>query len=220
MSTSKQPSIIKSLFFSFLALIVFYLLTQIIGIILILLYAFLRVIPLIGDLLGFFFEARGDGPEIAIPYLYLVTSYFLCISMLERIVKSVPTRKLTIKLLGIYLIVLNLLFLLLNILGDGAWGINIGCIIAGIAFIVKSGKYVSTPTPPRSSPTPDAKQEETVYYMEAANGMTVRVPESKLEVWQAEQDRIRNNPDTAKLTEKEQMLVDAIVRDIYGSKGE
>lgn len=64
------------------------------------------------------------------------------------------------------------------------------------------------------------KSSETVYYVEAANGMTVRVPENRLEAWQAEQDRIRNNPDTAKLTEKEQMLVDAIVRDIYGSKGE
>lgn len=63
-----------------------------------------------------------------------------------------------------------------------------------------------------------AKKGETYYYMESANGMTVRVPESELESWQAEQDRIRSNPASAKLTDKEQLLVDAIVRDIYGSK--
>lgn len=63
-----------------------------------------------------------------------------------------------------------------------------------------------------------AQTDETCYYMEAANGMTVRVPESRLEAWQTEQDRIRNNPDAAKLTETEKQLVDAIVRDIYGPK--
>ena len=56
---------------------------------------------------------------------------------------------------------------------------------------------------------------ETVYYMESANGMTVRVPESKLEAWHAEQDRIRNDPAAAELTEAEKKLRDAILHDLY-----
>ena len=64
------------------------------------------------------------------------------------------------------------------------------------------------------------KTDETYYYMDAANGMTVRVPESRLEVWQSEQDRIKENIETSKLTETEEQLVDAIVRNIYGPKDE
>ena len=33
--------------------------------------------------------------------------------------------------------------------------------------------------------------KETMYLMEAANGMLVRVPESKLDVWQKQQDALR-----------------------------
>lgn len=47
---------------------------------------------------------------------------------------------------------------------------------------------------------------ETVYYMEAANGMIVRVPESKLDAWQAEQEHIKNNPKASELTSKKSSL--------------
>lgn len=220
MKTDTKPSVIKALFFSLLALIVFYLLTQIIGMILILIYALLRVIPIVGDLIHIFFEKRGDGPEIAIPYIYLVFSYHLSISMLDRIVKSIHTRRLTVKLLGIYLIVLNSVFLLMNIVGDGAWGVNIGFIITGIVFINKSGKYVSVPTSPSASSITKTGQSENVYYMEAANGMTVRVPESKLEAWQAEQERIRSDPKASELTEQEKQFKERILREIYGPKSD
>lgn len=220
MKTDTKPSVVKALFISLLALIIFYLLTQIIGMILILICAILRAIPIIGDLIHIFFEKRGDGPEIAIPYIYLVFSYHLSISMLDHIVKSIPTRKLTVKLLGIYLIVLNSVFLFMNIVGDGAWGVNIGFIITGIVLLSKSGKYVSVPTPPISSSVTKTGQSETVYYMEAANGMTVRVPESKLEAWQAEQDRIRNDPSASELTEKEKEMVRKYVHDLYSRKSD
>ena len=58
--------------------------------------------------------------------------------------------------------------------------------------------------------------EETYYYMEAANGMTVRVPESKLEEWTAQQEAISNGTAAPKLTEVKERLVDSIVRDLYG----
>ena len=62
-------------------------------------------------------------------------------------------------------------------------------------------------------------QEETVYYLEAANGMLVRVPESRLEAWIAEQDRLRQNKaQTPELTESEKLLRDRILQEIFGSK--
>ena len=65
----------------------------------------------------------------------------------------------------------------------------------------------------------DAKpKQEPIYYMEAANGMTVPVPESKLEAWLAEQDRIKNDPAAAELTEADKKLRDAILHDLYGKR--
>ena len=57
-------------------------------------------------------------------------------------------------------------------------------------------------------------------YMESANGMLVRVPEDKLDSWQAAQDRIRNSTSDVVLTEKEKLLRDMILEDIYGPDSE
>lgn len=135
-----KPSVVKAILFSFLSFAAFYLLCVVFGLIFSLLYVILKVIPVVGTLVDTLFEARGDGPAIAIPYLYLCFSYYATVSIAERIVKHVPTLCLTYKLLGIYLTSLNAIFLLINIIGGGAWAINIGNIIAGIAFLVKASK--------------------------------------------------------------------------------
>ena len=65
---------------------------------------------------------------------------------------------------------------------------------------------------------PAKPKQEPIYYMDASNGMTVRVPESKLEAWLVEQDRIKNVPAAAELTEAEKKLRDAILHDLYGKR--
>ena len=62
---------------------------------------------------------------------------------------------------------------------------------------------------PRGLELPGLEQE-AVHYMEAANGMTVRVPESSLENWSAAQSA------SPELTEAEQRLRDRILQDLYG----
>ena len=57
---------------------------------------------------------------------------------------------------------------------------------------------------------------EAIYYTEAANGMTVRVPENKIDEWLEQQEAIRNGTSSPQLTEAEQRLVDSIVQDLYG----
>ena len=59
-----------------------------------------------------------------------------------------------------------------------------------------------------------SSREEPVYYMEAANGMTVRVPQSRLEAWRAAQ----NSAAAPGLTAAEQQLRDRIMQDLYGLK--
>ena len=55
---------------------------------------------------------------------------------------------------------------------------------------------------------------EPVFLMEAQNGMLVRVPQSKLESWQAAQ----SSATAPGLTAAEQRLRDRIMQDLYGSK--
>lgn len=58
-------------------------------------------------------------------------------------------------------------------------------------------------------------QAEPVFLMEAQNGMLVRVPQSKLESWQAAQEA--GVPDEP-LSQAEQRLIDSLVQRTFGSK--
>jgi len=55
---------------------------------------------------------------------------------------------------------------------------------------------------------------ETVFYLEAANGMMVRVPASKLESWQKAQEEVRNG--TFKTNEE---MLDEYMLSVYGETG-
>lgn len=54
-------------------------------------------------------------------------------------------------------------------------------------------------------------EKEPVYLMETDDGTMVRVPESKLEAWEAADH-------SAPLTKAERRLKDRIVQEIYGSR--
>lgn len=54
---------------------------------------------------------------------------------------------------------------------------------------------------------------ETVYYTESANGMTVRVPESKLDAWQNAQEGLGKKPTE----EQRKYIKQKILQEIYGS---
>lgn len=57
---------------------------------------------------------------------------------------------------------------------------------------------------------------EPHYWMESANGMTVRVPESKLDTWQKAQE----GQEQQLTEEQKRMIKDKIIREIYGPKPE
>lgn len=63
---------------------------------------------------------------------------------------------------------------------------------------------------------PSKQSSETSYLMEAANGMLVSVPESKLEAWQKAQEGQGPKPTEA----QKRMIKDKIIQEIYGSKPE
>lgn len=65
---------------------------------------------------------------------------------------------------------------------------------------------------------PALPEEEPVYYLEAANGMTVRVPESRLEAWEAAQKQQRQQKGSRERSTTQKRLIESIVSAVYGSK--
>ena len=77
--------------------------------------------------------------------------------------------------------------------------------------LVKLG--IDVPKEYLSAP-PTKSNRGTIYYMESANGMIVRVPEGKLDTWQKAQEG-----QGQQLTgEQKRMIKDKIIREIYGPK--
>ena len=54
--------------------------------------------------------------------------------------------------------------------------------------------------------------KEQVYLMKAHNGMMVRVPESRLEAWEQEQEKLAKEGSSAKLTPREEQLKQEILQ--------
>ena len=63
--------------------------------------------------------------------------------------------------------------------------------------------------------TPMNSSREPVYYLEAANGMTVPVPQSKLDSWLAAQEQ-QKKTGGRKLTGSESRLKEEILSRIFG----
>lgn len=61
-------------------------------------------------------------------------------------------------------------------------------------------------------------EKETVYYLEAANGMTVRVPESKLESWSAEQKKLKAEMAEGKQPRPDPKMVEALLSKIQSKQ--
>ena len=51
---------------------------------------------------------------------------------------------------------------------------------------------------------------ENVYYLEAANGMTVRVPESKVAAWKKRQDELRAEMAAGKRPKPDPQMVERL----------
>ena len=106
------------------------------------------------------------------------------------------------------------LFDLSYLLGYFLIGI-LGVILLTVGIIRCKKSIAKTPTTtPSAAPHSEAAAQETVYLMEAANGMLVHVPDSRLETWQAAQDaqRAGNAPEQ---TPERHILADRIVQDFY-----
>lgn len=94
----------------------------------------------------------------------------------------------------------------------------IACIIEGIKALIRYIKACISAKKKENIihikiPHSETDKPEEEYLLEAANGMLVWVPESKLDAWQEEQEKQRSGQHQR--TPEQQAMIDRIVREIY-----
>ena len=126
----RKPRIFRAIMTALLGLIIFgiaYFLVFIIsgGIIYV-----LALIPIINWL----FQARGDSPDMVITVLATVSAYYTTKAAVGAISKAMPTRRLSIMIVGGCLAVVHVISLAINLVG-GEWILpNIVQAVAGVAL--------------------------------------------------------------------------------------
>lgn len=135
-STKTIKSFFVSIPFSILGLFEFYTIYVAIVLVATLVFWGLSYIPIINTLVDWFFHIRGDSSDILATLIAATLAYVGTSATAEHIINK--TRKPTLMLVGIYIAVLNVIFLIVNLINSVAVLPNIIIGIAGIALFYKS----------------------------------------------------------------------------------
>lgn len=129
-------SIFLSIPFSILGLFEFYIIYGLTILVAALVFWALSYIPILNTLIDWLFRVREDTPDMFAMMLAAAIAYFGITATAEHIVSK--TRKPSLMLTGIYIVVLNIIFLIVNLINSEAILPNIIIGIAGIVMFYKS----------------------------------------------------------------------------------
>ncbi len=146
-----MPHVFRSVLLSILHSVIFlltYFFAATVLILIVLLLSYIPIINKIALLILDFLDRRGDGFSGFSAYLSLGAAYFVAEKLLLLITKHGPTRWLSFKLSGIWLMIYGVITLVLNLLAgeDGAWLICLAFAGAGFLVYISSQKYEKEPT--------------------------------------------------------------------------
>lgn len=132
-----KPNVFKSILFSILSFLVFFLSFLISSFAILFVFGILSRIPIVNTLLGWFFKSRGDTPSLLTLFLSAVISYVATTSLVEKISKETATGGLSLVLSGSYILIIQSISLIINIVSGGPFIINIVLIVSSISLIVR-----------------------------------------------------------------------------------
>ena len=130
----EKPKVFRAIMTALLGLIIFglaYFLVFMIagGIIYV-----MTLIPLVKNIVNWLFQVRGDSPDMVITFLATVSAYYTTKAAMSAISKAMPTRRLSIMIVGGCLAVVHVISLAINLVG-GEWILpNIVQAVAGVAL--------------------------------------------------------------------------------------
>lgn len=137
MNTDQKPQVGKSIFFSIISIVAFYICFVVIVLAFSAVIAILGKIPVVSSLLSFLFKMRGDTPGILAYLLGASLAYNATVWMLHRFHDSESSENLSLKITGMVLLVLNVVFLVVNILGKSSFFPNIVVGVAGLSMFMR-----------------------------------------------------------------------------------
>lgn len=135
---NKFKTISVSIVLSVLGLIAFYAISFIVAMVFAFLFSIIAAIPVLGTLVDWLFSIRGDTPDMLAILLAAIISYLVLMFLFKFLCKSLSTHRIAAILLGVYLIALNAVFLLINLVGDSSIYTNIIFIIAGLVMCFRN----------------------------------------------------------------------------------
>lgn len=128
-------SVLQSIPFSLLGLFEYYIIYGLSVFAIALVFLILSYIPIINTLIDWLFRIREDTPDMFAVFLAAMLAYLGTTATAEHIIKG--TRKYSLMLTGIYLVILNIIFLIVNIVNSDFILPNITIGIAGIVMFYK-----------------------------------------------------------------------------------
>lgn len=136
-STFSVASIPLSIFGMLIIHIIFGLTNLIIS----LLFWALSYIPVLNKLISWIFSMRGDTPEVLATIIAAIVAYCLFSLIAERMIKKENTRKYTLILTGILVMIVNVFFVIINLIYNDPIFANVFLAIAG-AIVFFKGKNI------------------------------------------------------------------------------
>lgn len=134
--TVTYKGILPSIPFSILGLLEFYIIYGLTVLGIALVFLLLSYIPIINTLVDLLFRIREDSPDMAAMFVSAILAYLGTTATAEHITEG--TRGHALTLTGIYLVVLNTIFLIVNLVNSTAILPNIIIGISGIVMFYKN----------------------------------------------------------------------------------
>ena len=135
-ATKTIKSVLSSIPFSILGLFEYYIIYGLSVLAIALVFLVLSYIPIINTLVDWFFRIREDTPDMLAMCFAAMLAYLGTTATAEHIIKG--TRKKALMLTGIYLVILNIIFLIVNFVNRAAILPNIIIGIAGVVMYYKN----------------------------------------------------------------------------------
>lgn len=145
MEQKEKPQVSKASLFGVIGLVAFYICDFILYMGFSLGFLLLYKIPVINRLVDALFRARGDDPGFFSMFLAAVLSYSAVTWATHRFCDTIATESLSLKITGILLLILNIVFLIVNISAGESFANNIMMGIAGIIMIIRGANLKHKP---------------------------------------------------------------------------
>ena len=137
---NEKPNIVNAILLSFFAFIIFFIVHILCSIIVAFIFLMISQIPLISTLVGWLFHARGDTPGMFTILFSAGISYTATTAVLERLNSNVKTEALSLILTGSYVLLIQAISFVINLVNGDPFFINIVLIISSISLIFRGKK--------------------------------------------------------------------------------